>query len=325
MSSISKRTLGSSIVAAMAVLFLTARPACADTAWPVYASGHCDICADYDDGSLSLHQHFHEEEPGLDEGGHQLIGEFDPAAIYTRASDATKTTAPNDPAYSFLGAPVGTNVWILSQNVVANQPYLGFGTEELLPADWSTNITYKLVSMRGPGQFSMWEDNFGTLVPHWATSDGIGPSDVYAVPPLAHRHASWGFTAQGIYRVQIQVSGTLADGTTQVTSNPETFTFLVGSSTAIPLPGDADDNGTVNGADLNVVLSNYNQSGMDWMRGDFNADRTVNGADLNTVLSNYNRSVSISGGAAVPEPSAFVLLGGGILGLLAWRVRRREQ
>ena len=55
------------------------------------------------------------------------------------------------------------------------------------------------------------------------------------------------------------------------------------------LYGDADLNGTVNGADLNTVLSNYNQTGMTWCQGDFNGDGTVNGADLNTVLSNYNQ------------------------------------
>ena len=55
------------------------------------------------------------------------------------------------------------------------------------------------------------------------------------------------------------------------------------------LNGDADLNGTVNGADLNTVLSNYNKTGMSWSQGDFNYDGTVNGADLNTVLSNYNQ------------------------------------
>ena len=64
-------------------------------------------------------------------------------------------------------------------------------------------------------------------------------------------------------------------------------------------PGDANLDGTVNGADLNTVLSNYNQSGMAWSQGDFNYDGVVNGADLNTVLSNYNQVASV----APPCPS----------------------
>jgi fibronectin-binding autotransporter adhesin len=88
------------------------------------------------------------------------------------------------------------------------------------------------------------------------------------------------------------------------------------------LYGDTDLNGTVDGADLNAVLSNYNQSGMNWSRGDFNYDGMVDGTDLNTVLSNYNQSVSA--GAAVPEPSTLLLMAAGLAGLLAygWRKRR---
>ena len=63
-----------------------------------------------------------------------------------------------------------------------------------------------------------------------------------------------------------------------------------GGGALMVLPGDANLDGTVNGADLNIVLSNYNQTGMNWVTGDFNGDGTVNGADLNIVLSNYNQT-----------------------------------
>jgi hypothetical protein len=86
------------------------------------------------------------------------------------------------------------------------------------------------------------------------------------------------------------------------------------------LPGDADLSGTVDGADLNVVLSNYNQSGMLWAQGDFDANGTVDGTDLNVVLSNYNQSAGWIA-AAVPEPSTLWLTAAGLVGLLAcaWR------
>ena len=87
------------------------------------------------------------------------------------------------------------------------------------------------------------------------------------------------------------------------------------------LSGDANGDGTVNGADLNIVLSNYNQTGMTWSQGDFNGDGTVNGADLNVVLSNYNQVAGVS--AAVPEPSAFVLLGIGAISILGYARRQR--
>jgi hypothetical protein len=92
---------------------------------------------------------------------------------------------------------------------------------------------------------------------------------------------------------------------------------------AIALYGDSNLDNTVNGADLNVVLSNYNKTGGYWYQGDFNYDGTVNGADLNMVLSNYNQSLGVA--AAVPEPSALLLAAAGLMGLLAcaWRKRKR--
>ena len=62
---------------------------------------------------------------------------------------------------------------------------------------------------------------------------------------------------------------------------------------AYTLYGDANLDGTVNGADLNIVLANYNKTGSIWYQGDFNYDGTVNGADLNIVLANYNQHLSV--------------------------------
>ncbi len=55
--------------------------------------------------------------------------------------------------------------------------------------------------------------------------------------------------------------------------------------------------------------------------GDANLDGTVNGTDLNVVLSNYNQT--LAAGAAVPEPSAIVFLGVGAVSLLGYAWRRR--
>jgi hypothetical protein len=88
------------------------------------------------------------------------------------------------------------------------------------------------------------------------------------------------------------------------------------------LYGDTNLDGTVKGADLNTVLSNFNKPGMAWSQGDFNYDGTVNGADVNTVLSNFNQHLSV--GAAVPEPSALLLAVAGLVGLLAYAWRKRK-
>ena len=74
------------------------------------------------------------------------------------------------------------------------------------------------------------------------------------------------------------------------------------------------------------MLSNYNQTGMTWLQGDFDDNGTVNGADLNAVLSNYNQVAWVegAGATAVPEPATLLLAGAALLGLLCfgWRKPR---
>ena len=78
------------------------------------------------------------------------------------------------------------------------------------------------------------------------------------------------------------------------------------------MPGDADLSGTVNGKDLDIVLSNYNKT-FDitgnpyaaWSYGDFNQDGIVNGKDLDILLSNYNKSVAVSA-AGVTSPGVTI-------------------
>ncbi len=57
-------------------------------------------------------------------------------------------------------------------------------------------------------------------------------------------------------------------------------------------PGDANLDGVVGLADLNILLNHYGLTGQIWGAGDFNYDGTVNLNDMNILLNHYGQTVS---------------------------------
>lgn len=179
-------------------------------------SGHVDIGIGYVDKAFDLH--VHQEEP--------VDQEFTPGEAVFSIGSAAAGVSPGGAFTSFLGA-TGTPVWVLPSTENSQLPFLGFGTEELVAGDWSSNITLSLKAVSGPGTFSIWgTSGFGAPELKMTTADGITAGDRLPLVPGSHGHFNVGFSAPGDYSVTLEASGThLIDGFR--TSDPATYRFQV--------------------------------------------------------------------------------------------------
>ncbi len=176
-----------------------------------YTAGHADIGVAYEDAALHLHYHFgsnavlNGSQVGQD-------AEYDPADVITVVPDLP-FPRPNGPTWDFLGNQAGELLWLLNQNPQPDQPFVGFGAEELEPNDWTTKIEFALLGVNGPGEFSLWQtDTFGNPKVIATTFKGFPGSedvpDAWSVSIGGHSHYNFGFTAPGDYFVTLGASGT---------------------------------------------------------------------------------------------------------------------
>lgn len=197
----------------------------------IYSEGHGDLGVAYD-GGLELHGHIH---AGSVINGNPIAedAEFTPSGFTILVPDPA-IARPSGSTWDFIGNSAGQSMWFLPQTQDNAKPFLGFGSEELDPADWSGQLTLRLDSVQGPGQFSVWQNGtFGTPTVSMATSDGISVSDQILLSAGGHAHYNYGFTAPGIYEVTLTVTGTHnLDG---IVSDTGTFVFAV---QAVPEPAE---------------------------------------------------------------------------------------
>ena len=82
------------------------------------------------------------------------------------------------------------------------------------------------------------------------------------------------------------------------------------------IPGDANNDGHVDGSDVTILAGNWQvTSGATWEMGDFNNDGRVDGSDVTILAGNWQYGASTTA-TAVPEPSTFVLLTLGTIALM---------
>lgn len=198
----------------------------------VYSSGHGDIGLAYDAGALELHGHLHAGAlvDGVALGADE---EYAPSGFTILVPDPS-IARPAGATWDFTGAASGSPLWFLPQSQDSAKPFLGIGSEELDPADWTGSLSITLSSVSGPGQFSVWQNGtFGEPSVRMSTVNGISSTDRILLNAGGHAHYNVGFTAPGLYEVTFIAAGVHAvDGPV---SDTGTFVFAV---QAVPEPSE---------------------------------------------------------------------------------------
>jgi putative ABC transporter-associated repeat protein len=147
----------------------------------------------------------------------------DPADVVLHLVPAARNTVPNDPAYGFLGSP-GAPVWLVPQTQIPGIVWAGWNTESLDPRDISGDVSVRMSAVDGPGRVAVFLTG---LTPTVLVDSADGLPDGITVPLGTHAHANWAFSAEGTYRVTVEVTATLANGRTATDS--DVFTIAVGA------------------------------------------------------------------------------------------------
>lgn len=238
----SSKTLSAAIIA---VAFVAIHAASVSAA-SVYSGGHGDIGVAYE-GPSGFFVHVHAGTNAIVDGSPlpndeefagpdviiQVPGSAKIGRNHVTLDGSLEEYDFTAASYNFLGTGAGDNLWLVFPDSADSSsyggPFLGLATEELLPGEWTGPAVFRLTGFSGPGEFSLFTSG-GTR--RWDTQDSNFANDTLNIGIGGHSHFFFGFTAPGIYEVEVTVTGNhIVDGPVMGT---ETFTFQV-----VPEPSSA--------------------------------------------------------------------------------------
>jgi surface-anchored protein len=191
-------------------------------------------------------------------------------------------TAPRQLALTF--SALGSSV----ANIVGQTPVLAAAG---IPnaALQSNSATLRLVSVTGPGHFSLL-NSAGTIT-LMNSADGITSGDSITVSRASDLATLAAFTANGLYRVAFQFSGTTSGGA-PVASEPITLTFGVGLTADHSYAQWSDSYERTRGLSAGMLTS---------QTADFDSDGTANGLEFQLFWHGCDPTVADAG--LLPLPS----------------------
>ena len=160
--------------------------------------------------------------------------------VVLHAADAARVSVPAGEQYRFLGVE-GTDVWLLPQAQAHGIVWPGWNTQHpSIVGEVQRSVSWQLHSVAGPGDFILFlTGSFGESTVLFSTRDPLPQS--IAIELGTHVHGNWAFTAPGVYRLTMSMSGTRASG--GLLSDTRELTVTVGDGAPGPSPTTAGSDG----------------------------------------------------------------------------------
>jgi len=197
-------------------------PGCEVTA-TIIDHGHLDYSTQVVNGKL-------ESLIGDDSSGTKVFREPSQTVLWLKPSSKVTLGAGYEQV-----APAGSSVYLGPQTQNQDLIWLGWSTELVNASTLASPVTWTIDQVEGPGRMSVFlQGEFGGI--QQVVFDNGGS---YQINLGVHAHANWTFTEQGIYRLRMTQTATLAGG--QTSSDSETLTIVVGDvDPATAVAGGAD-------------------------------------------------------------------------------------
>jgi anchored repeat ABC transporter substrate-binding protein len=147
-----------------------------------------------------------------------------------KAIDANAREGTPNVSLAEASETYGAHVIPLVENVGLDVLWLGLrvrGDGKARGATRTSEVRLTATAVEGPGKLVTYlTESLGKPVVYFDSGDGLSDVDSTTLPPAAHTHLNWAFTAPGTYRLTLRAS-LLNDGE-QKPLGEGTFTFAVG-------------------------------------------------------------------------------------------------
>ncbi len=237
---------------------------------------HGDLAFPYIDGAWDIHVHtgFYCDTCTFEN--------FLPNQALIIANEKTYTARlPDSPGFAefgFIGVDEGEYFWQMEQSSRPDELFLGWrvergfdGVSQVAPPDpnnwtaWDPDgpgpdqtsfwMQIRVLDVRGPGHFSVWQTGpFGDVRAFVASSDGLDDSDAFRSTVGSHVHSHMGFTRAGRYEIDLQARTFGAAGV-ELLSPITTFYFEARPPSCANNCGDLDGSTTIDLADFALLQS----------------------------------------------------------------------